>query len=71
MRWKIEAPPKEGDWRRLTVFAWLPTQVEDYMVWLETYYIKEQLIAVADLDEGFVHRELQWVEYERGLLYNY
>jgi hypothetical protein len=71
MRWKIEAPPKEGDWRRRIKFAWFPTQVEDHMVWLETYSIKEHLIAVAVFDEGIIHPELQWVEYDRGLLYSY
>lgn len=71
MRWKIKAPPKQGDWRYRHKFAFFPTQVENYMVWLETFYIKERYIEVGVFDEGNIHCEMQWVEYDRGLLYSY
>jgi hypothetical protein len=71
MRWKVKSPPKEGDWRRRIKFAWFPTQVEDHVVWLETFAIKEHFIAVAMVDEGIVHPEMQWVEYDRNLLFDY
>ena len=71
MRWKIKTPPKEGDWRYRHKFAWFPTQVENYVVWLETFFVKERYLPVAVIDERIIHQELQWVEYDRGLLYSY
>ena len=71
MRWKIKAPPKEGDWRCKNKFAWFPTRVEDHIVWLEFYFSKQHYIAIAVVDEYTVQPELHWVEYERMLVYNY
>lgn len=31
--------PKVGDTKVETRFAWLPIQIKEYMVWLETYEI--------------------------------
>ena len=36
MKWKKEHP-KKGDRKIVRRFAWIPTEVEDHTVWLETY----------------------------------
>ena len=36
MRWKTNKP-KPGSIKSMTKFAWLPTRIEDYTVWLEFY----------------------------------
>jgi len=53
MRWKSPKPiPKIGNRRRVTRFAWLPTQVESYKYWLSFY------ISVQRWQDG-------WVEVDR------
>jgi predicted SnoaL-like aldol condensation-catalyzing enzyme len=61
MRWKtkIKKPPSDGEFRTVQVFAWLPTQVENNTVWLETYGIREDRI------DGV------WVEISKHLLHWY
>lgn len=41
MKWKAKIPPKEGDKRQRFLFAWKPTKVEEYTVWLELYGVIE------------------------------
>lgn len=66
MRWKTNPTPKVGDTRERFPFAWLPTTVREYTVWLERYWIKEELCHVAVFDEGVVYPVEQWVERERN-----
>ena len=67
MKWLNPKPePKIGDTRERFPFAWLPTQVENHKVWLERYWIKEELKISARLDEGVVYPVEAWVEIERG-----
>ena len=66
MRWKTKLPPKIGDTRERFPFAWLPTTAGQYTVWLERYWIKEELTIVAVLDEGVVYPVERWVERERN-----
>ena len=42
MRWEAKTLPKHGDYRTRRVFAWTPTKVNDYIVWLEFYFIREK-----------------------------
>ncbi len=53
MKWKIKQEPKLGNIRCRRVFAWMPTVVGEYIVWLERYEVKEEYI----MDE--------WVEVDR------
>ena len=42
MKWKTVKPvPKHGEVRTRHKFAWWPTDVEEYTVWLETYQVNE------------------------------
>ena len=66
MRWKAKPIPKVGDFRERFPFAWLPTEVGEYTVWLERYWVKEELTHVAVLDEGVVYPVERWVERERN-----
>lgn len=70
MRWKTNRPRyEEGAVRTREKYAWLPTRIEDYTVWLEFYNVKEKLVAVVEFDEfANPHRSLQWQVTERHLL---
>lgn len=70
MRWK-KIEPKEGDVRTRQKFAWFPTQVEDYTVWLEFYIVKEQYKTVAVIDEGHFYPEMRWVIQDKIIDWNY
>jgi hypothetical protein len=65
MKWKAKIPPKEGDKRQRFRFAWKPTKVEKYTVWLEFYGVNEVygLKAWQDKD-GIQCREI-WEEVDR------
>lgn len=65
MKWKIKKEPKEGDFRCRKKFAWFPTQVKEYIVWLESYEVKEVYQMVALVDENIIHGQLEWVEVDR------
>ena len=42
MKWLIKnEQPKHGDYRTTYKFAWVPTVVKEYKVWLEFYTITE------------------------------
>jgi hypothetical protein len=65
MRWRVEPKiqkksPQHGDYRTRRVFAWTPTKVNDYMVWLEFYRIYEKYIE-STLDDPY------WEEQDRSL----
>ena len=62
MKWKAKKEPKEGDFRCRKVFAWFPTRVNDYTVWLESFEVKEVYQMVALTDENVIHGQLEWVE---------
>lgn len=55
MRWKTAKPPppKGGDTRSRKVFAWRPTKVGEYTVWLERYIIEEQYFQPAGGNPGW------------------
>lgn len=40
MKWKL-TKPASGSVRTIRKFAWLPVEIEDHKVWLETYETKE------------------------------
>lgn len=66
MRWKHKKKEwKEGDSRKRFPFAFFPTHVGEYMIWLETYVVFEELKVVAKFDDGVVYSELRWVEISR------
>ena len=65
MKWKAKKEPKEGDFRCRKVFAWFPTRVNDYTVWLESFEVKEVYQMVALTDENVIHGQLEWVEVDR------
>ncbi len=76
MRWKIQpAPddPKEGDTRYIRKFAWLPTIINNYKVWLETYGVTQEYKAIPHkLWKNYremvtVHR-YEWVDIRRETL---
>jgi hypothetical protein len=61
MKWLNPKPkPVIGDTRGRFPFAWLPTQVGPYRVWLERYWVKQV----------YTH-DLTWVEIDRGVPVHY
>lgn len=71
MRWKIRVEPRVGDKRERYPFALFPTKIGTHMVWLERYWIEEELQDVAVFDEGQILSERRWVEVQRGLPWYY
>ena len=68
MRWKNKHnTPKVGDIREKFPFAWLPTTAGKYTVWLERYWVKQQLTVTFALDEGHVYPVEEWVEIDRDV----
>ena len=67
MKWKIKEPPQSGDRRQRHKFAWFPTKVENYKVWLETYVVTEEYV-VTFSSAGCVLSD--WIETDRHLLYS-
>lgn len=55
---KIKLPPQFGDSRTVRKFAWVPTQCDEYTVWLE-YYMSNQEYGVVNF------AELDWIEIDR------
>ena len=55
MKWlHTKSKPIEGQQRDRFPFAWTPTQVEEYKVWLERYWIME------------IYVQGEWIEIKRG-----
>ena len=72
MRWLSEKPvPVLGEKRERFPFAWLPTQAEKHKVWLERYWVQEELMHVAEVDDGVVYPVKKWVEIKRGIPHYY
>ena len=68
MRWKnkeLKPAPKVGDKRKRFPYAWLPTYVEEYVVWLEWYVVTEEFRTVAVQDDHGVWPVDTWVEVNR------
>lgn len=43
MRWTVPKVPRLDDVRERTVFAWLPTRLDDdTMIWLDAYLVRER-----------------------------
>lgn len=61
MKWLSPKPkPVIGQTRDRFPFAWLPTQVGPYRVWLERYWVKE-----------IYNNDLVWWEIDRGFPHYY
>ena len=73
MRWKADQTPKEGDTRERRKFAWFPTLIGEYYVWLERYGITEKYMATLrfDFDTKMPYHVLEWVETEQYTLVYY
>jgi hypothetical protein len=68
MRWLTKRPePKVGDIRRRNKFAFLPTKVDEYTVWLESYQVTEEYKAMYDFQEV----SMMWIEVSRRTLEYY
>jgi hypothetical protein len=68
MKWKTVKPvPKHGEIRTRRKFAWWPTKVKDYTVWLETYQITEMRIEYKEQHDVPGH----WHQLSKDLLYPY
>lgn len=71
MKWEIKSSPdsKVGDRRKIRKFAWFPTRVGIFRVWLEYYQVTQEFqevqVNACEL-EGFDHR---WVETERTMIF--
>ena len=63
MKWKIKTEPEyyQGQTRERFPFAWKPTEINGYMVWLECYWIVEEYSSLLDT----------WTEIKRGFAYYY
>lgn len=64
MKWRIWPNPKVGDTRNLAKFAWLPTRVEQWLVWLMPYRVRERYSSKRG-DWGF--EVFEWIEVGRWL----
>lgn len=42
MRWKVEKEPKVNDTRWVKRFAWKPIRIQNEMVWMERYWVKQR-----------------------------
>lgn len=63
MRWKIKIPePKIDDIRHRNVFAFLPTAIGNYKVWLEFYQVTEEYMLIVGPDG---EPKPQWKEVSR------
>jgi hypothetical protein len=70
MRWHVKPiiAPALGEIRKVTKFAYLPTKVENAIIWLETFYsYKEYMKIAVPISIGHVEWEYEWVEIKRGL----
>lgn len=70
MRWKDKPPTQIGDTRTRLVYAWKRTRVNNYVVWLEHYYVTEEYVNVSQEDfmYGYHPRPgTQWVETGRDV----
>lgn len=57
MKWtNIEYKPQGGETRTYRRFAWKPTKIGKWNIWLETYQVTEQYMGT------------EWVELERHAL---
>lgn len=65
MRWNRKPAPAAGQWniRERRVFAWKPTPVGDYIVWLEWFAVHEQFFQPASGSPGW------WKESSRNVLF--
>ena len=60
MRWVTTSQPKHGQERIRLVFAWWPTRVDEYIVFLEIFRVREQYIGAGYADHG-------WIELSRSV----
>lgn len=68
MKWLNPRPnPKPGQIRERSVWAFWPTQVNDYRVWLERYKVTEVYTEVLDYEFDIPIRQFRWVEQSRTI----
>jgi hypothetical protein len=69
MRWLKDKPrAKHGDQRNKRRFAFLPVQIAEYQVWLETYESVQEYRKVSKFNGRRGWYELDWVEIDRKML---
>lgn len=61
MKWRKNKP---GEERIRYRFAWIPTKVGEYTVWLEEYAVRERWAE-------FEYAKPQWIEIKREVLWSY
>lgn len=66
MIWRKQPEPKIGDKRVVARFAWFPTAVGAYWVWLDTYYALEFFEEYEVNDLPYPHTEYGWCEHSRS-----
>lgn len=66
MRWlNCKKEPQYMDKRTVTKFAFVPTKVGKYTVWLERYIIQEEYLDSAVDVDGVIYPGLEWRETAR------
>lgn len=66
MKWFVgKQEYKHGDLRDRKVFAWRKTRVHEYVVWLETYQVRERYYQPISGNPGW------WAEISRNTLFWY
>ncbi len=71
MRWKIKSIPKEpevGDARYIRKFAWKPTVVGNFKVWLESYQVTEEYQKMGHMSDYGMIPYCRWLEVKRETL---
>lgn len=64
MRWRcVPVPtPSENDQRSVRKFAWLPVQIKDHKIWLESYETIEIYTKRVVYEEGSIEWIFEWRE---------
>jgi hypothetical protein len=65
MRWKKKViySPVIGDTRIVNRFAWFPTVVDEYVIWLESYIVIEKYIGNSCFDGKAI-----WIDIKRNIV---
>jgi hypothetical protein len=71
MRWKVKQPkpgPSIGTIRKRTKFAIFPKRINDTIIWLERYWVREEFRLTQDYSFHNKREYKAWFEIERGTL---
>lgn len=67
MRWALAAEPRIGQLRVRSRFAWLPTVIGANVLWLERFYVTEEVQVTQHWDWcNQVVDDIEWVEKSRA-----